>query len=430
MQYRYILFIGLLGILYSCEPELEDYSTSNGNADFSTYVALGNSLTAGYADGALYNSAQSTSYPAILAQQFAKAGGGSFVQPVVNSEYGVFEGKRILGYSTDCLGTTSLAPVIDIGPVDGAAPVGYQVNNLGVPGAKSSHLLAPGYGTLNPYFGRFASEPMASVIGDAMAMSPTFFTLWIGNNDVLGYSTSGGVGDTITGQMWFAAYINITLETLTSGGAKGAIANIPEVSAIPFFNTVPPNAYVLTQGQADTLNMFLGNLGFSYQAGPNYFIVEDPDAPLGFRQMVEGELLLLTVPQDSIKCAYWGGFNPTIQAPVPIPNQYALSLSELENINTAISGYNQTISTLASQYNVALVDMNAEFNKLKTGVTFDGVTLTTSFITGNAFSLDGVHGTPMGYSHVANIFVNAINSKYGSTFPTVSITGYTANILP
>lgn len=169
MNYRYILFIGLLGILFGCEPELDDFSASKGNADFSTYVALGNSLTAGYADGALYNSTQSNSYPAILAQQFAKVGGGTFVQPVVNSEFGVFPGKFKLGYKTDCLGTTSLSPVADEGEVDGPAPVGYQVNNFGVPGARSSHLLAPGYGTMNPYFGRFASEQMASVIGDAMA---------------------------------------------------------------------------------------------------------------------------------------------------------------------------------------------------------------------------------------------------------------------
>jgi hypothetical protein len=187
---------------------------------------------------------------------------------------------------------------------------------------------------------------------------------------------------------------------------------------------------VINQGQADTLNMFLGALGFSYQAGPNYFIIEDPNSPLGFRQMVEGELLLLTVPQDSLKCAYWGGFNPYAQLPVPIPNQYSLTLEEIAQINAATTGFNQTIQALATQFDLAYVDMNDEFNKLKTGVTYDGVTLTTSFITGNAFSLDGVHGTPMGYSHVANIFIHAINSKFSSTLPTVSLTGYPANLLP
>jgi len=442
MNYRYILFIALLGILFGCEPELDDFSASNGNADFTTYVALGNSLTAGYADAALYHSVQLNSYPAILAQQFAKVGGGNFVQPVVNSEFGVFPGKLKLGYKTDCLENTSLSPVADEGAVDGPAPVGYQVNNLGVPGARSSHLLAPGYGTLNPYFGRFASEPMASVIGDAMAMDPTFFTLWIGNNDVLGYSTSGGVGDTITSQQWFAAYINAIVQSLTSNGAKGAIANIPDVSAIPFFNTVPYNALILQeQAQVDALNagyaaynqlMEANGLPYriNFTLGNNPMVIMDEGMELPpeyaqykFRQITEDELILLTIPQDSIKCAGWGSQEP-------IANHYVLSSDELTEINNAVSGYNQTIQTVATQYNLALVDMNAEFKRLTTGIVSDGVSLNTGFITGNAFSLDGVHGTSMGYAHVANLFALAINAKYGSTLPVVSVTSYPANILP
>lgn len=430
MKYRYILLIGLLGLLFGCQPEIEEFNVTKGNADFSTYVALGNSLTAGYSDGALYNSAQSTSFPAIIAQQFAKAGGGTFVQPVVNSEYGVFPGKLMLGYKEDCLGQTNLSPVPDSGYLDGPGPVGYLVNNMGVPGARSSHLLAPGYGMLNPYFGRFNSSPLASVLGDALAMNPTFFTLWIGNNDVLGYSMAGGVGDTITSQVWYAAYLNIVLDSLTSTGAQGAIANIPDVTSIPFFNTVPANGYTITQDQADTLNKYLGPLGFSYQAGANYFIVEDPTSPLGFRQMVPGELLLLTVPQDSLKCAYWGGYNPALLQPVPIPTQYALTMDEITLIRDAVAGYNQTIEALAAQYNLAYVDMYDEFNDLQTGIISNGITLTTGFITGNAFSLDGIHATPMGYSYVANVFINAINAKFGCTLPIVSLTDYQANILP
>ncbi|MEZ5196641.1 MAG: hypothetical protein R2764_09630 [Bacteroidales bacterium] len=56
MNNRYIVLIALLAILFSCKPELDEFSPSSGNADFSTYVALGNSLTAGYADGSLYRS--------------------------------------------------------------------------------------------------------------------------------------------------------------------------------------------------------------------------------------------------------------------------------------------------------------------------------------------------------------------------------------
>ncbi|MFD2434600.1 hypothetical protein ACFSO9_14335 [Mesonia maritima] len=56
---KYITAVTLGVALVSCEPEFDksvedgDYYSS-GEADFSNYVALGNSLTAGFADNALY----------------------------------------------------------------------------------------------------------------------------------------------------------------------------------------------------------------------------------------------------------------------------------------------------------------------------------------------------------------------------------------
>jgi lysophospholipase L1-like esterase len=439
LKYRNILLFSVLGLLFACQPEIKDeFTYSSGSADFKTYVAVGNSLTAGYSNSALYHSSQANSYPSIIAEQMKKAGGGEFIQPVVESEYGVLPGKLELGYKADCLGNTSMGPVPAQGQPEGYGHVGYTVNNMGVPGAKSFHLLAPGYGNpagvplglANPYFARFATADDATVIGDAVAKGPTFFSLWIGNNDVLGYASSGGIGDTITGQQSYAYFMNVILQSLTSNGAKGVIANIPGISGAAFFNTVPPNGYVLTQGQADTLNMFLGQYGFNYNAGPNYFIIADVTAPLGFRQMVEGELLLLTVPQDSLKCAYWGGFNPNIMAPVPIPDQYVLTLAEIANVNNAIEGYNATIAALAEQYGLGLVDINSYFKQVENGVVYDGVSFSTKYITGNAFSLDGVHLTQQGYALVANQFIYTINGKFGANLPTVSVTNYKANDLP
>ncbi len=228
MKYRNLLFIGLLAFIFACKPELDEFSPSSGSANFSTYVAIGNSLTAGYADGSLYRSAQLNSYPNILAEQFAIAGGGTFKQPLMDGEFGILPGKLKLGYSTDCLGNVSLSPIPDNGALDPIAPIYTMVNNLGVPGAKSFHLLAPGYGnpagllthTANPYYVRFASSPVSTVLGDAIAMNPTFFTLWIGNNDVLGYATSGGLGDSITGQQSFAYFLNTILMSITASGCK------------------------------------------------------------------------------------------------------------------------------------------------------------------------------------------------------------------
>ena len=72
------------------EPDPEDPGTyTSGTADFSNYVAIGNSLTAGFMDAALYNESQQFSLGAILSAQLAEAGGsGVYSQPDINSENG------------------------------------------------------------------------------------------------------------------------------------------------------------------------------------------------------------------------------------------------------------------------------------------------------------------------------------------------------
>ena len=77
--------LALLGLgLAGCQPDLEkDVNVSAGAVDFTTYVAVGNSLTAGFSDGGLYLEGQQNSYPNLLAQQFKFVGGGDFAQPPV-----------------------------------------------------------------------------------------------------------------------------------------------------------------------------------------------------------------------------------------------------------------------------------------------------------------------------------------------------------
>ena len=426
MKYRTILFLSLVGLLFSCKPEIDEFKASAGSADFSNYISVGNSLTAGYADGALYHSGQANSYPSILAQQFKTVGGGNFVQPVVESEYGVLPGKFVLDYSTNCLNETSLGPVPASGQPEGYGPVGYAVNNFGVPGAKTFHLLAPGYGNpagvpvglANPYYARFASAADANVIADAVAQNASFFSLWIGNNDVLGYATTGGLGDTITGQQSFAFYMNAITGNLAANGAKGVIANLPGITGAAFFNVIPYNGLVLTeQAQVDGLNAAYAPLGITFHLGQNPFIIADATALGGLRQIKETEMVLLTTPGDSLRCAGWGSSKP-------IPDQYTLSETEIANINSAIDGYNATIKTMADTYNLAFVDINSYFKTVESGVTYDGESFTVTFVTGGTFSLDGIHLTKKGYALVANQFIMAINNKYGSTIPLVSVTDY------
>lgn len=193
------------------DTDVEDIVVTKGEADFSNYVALGNSLTSGYRDGTLYSDGQNESYPSMLAMQMKLAGGGAFKQPLMPNNVGGFTnlpgfpGKLVLKMVNG-----ALAPVASpaAAALDNVA-AGRPYNNMGVPGAKSFHLVAPNYGsaaglltgTANPYFVRFASSATTSVLADAMVQKPTFFSLWIGNNDVLSYATNGGTNSQTIGEL-------------------------------------------------------------------------------------------------------------------------------------------------------------------------------------------------------------------------------------
>jgi hypothetical protein len=440
MKSRYIAYFLLLLVAVSCEPKLDDYTPSAGEADFTKYISLGNSLTAGYSNGALYTSGQEYAYANILAKQFQLVGGGDFVLPAVANEDGLLSGKLKLGLSTNCLGVTSLGPIPAGGTPTGypaaAMPIGYSVNNFGIPGAKSYHLVAPGYGnkdglitvppTANTYFVRFASAPNTTVLADAMAANATFFSLWIGNNDVLGYSTSGGLGDIITSQELFTGALTTLVANLTSTGAKGVVANIPDVTSVPFFTTIPYNGLVLTrQGQVDSLNLAYGSgaFGINFALGQNAFVISDPTSPIQMRQIKSTEYILLSLPQDSIRCKGWGSKKP-------IPGFYTLVESEVNAVKTATNGFNQTLKSLADANDLAFVDVNAFLTNAKTGLVYDGIRFSLSYVTGGVFSLDGVHLTPRGNAIVANNFIDAINLKYNAAIPLVNVGDYPGLVFP
>ncbi len=456
---KYILYFVLIAFLgTSCAPEIDDFQPSKGNADFTSYIAVGNSLTAGYADGALYKSGQEYGWANILAQQLKTVGmQGEFNIPYMPDDEGVgFRGmtpvtKMVMGFTADCNNNISMGPVLanpDADPASLMAKVTASVaaqgpfNNIGVPGIKVAHLLAPGLGMLNPFYGRFAENPATDVlINEVAKVNPTFFSLWIGNNDVLGYATSGGAGDSITSPQLFEALLKTVVSKIKEQAEKGVIANIPTITAIPFLNTVPYNAIALTQEQADLLNnayslynSLMEQYNFPYrinwQAGKNPMVIWDKDMPLPagyeqykFRQIEEGELVTLTIPQDSLKCAHWGTAKP-------VPDEYVLTKSEIVNVNQTITAYNDIIKKVADENALAYVDMAAKLQEAINGIKIDGVEFSTKYVTGNIFSTDGVHLTPQGNAFVANMFIDAINAKYESNIPKVMVSNYPTIELP
>ncbi|MGK0494289.1 MAG: hypothetical protein ACJAU2_000668 [Maribacter sp.] len=345
-NFKYIFFASSLLFFTNCnDPEDVDLDSimeevipelTAGSADFSNYVSLGNSLSAGFTDGALFKASQENSFPNILSQKFAMVGGGSFTQPLTNDNFGglaaagtriqnprlVFGGAgpvRLESIIGDVTVTTDIVLNNPTGPF----------NNLAVPGAKSFHLLAPGYGNFenvalglaNPFFVRMTgSTPDVSVLELAVGQSPSFFSLWIGNNDVLGYATTGGDQTNLITPVngapgvGFDGSYSALIATLTAGGAGGVVANIPDVTSIPHFTTVPHNPLDPTNEsfgpQIPTLNGIFGQLNQVYA------FLGVPERSIEFSTTAASEVVIRdeTLPDLSAQIAGVLAASPTFPA--------------------------------------------------------------------------------------------------------------------
>lgn len=488
------------------EPTPENYTA--GSADFSKYVAVGNSLTAGYSDGALFLDGQKASYPNMLAGSFAQVGGGEFTIPFMADNLGglTLGGQKLEGFENRFIlsfAAGSPAPIRleGAGSTEVTTVLSGPFNNMGVPGAKIFHLAAPGYGSLealavgaaNPYFVRFASSPTATIISDAIAQNPTFFSLWIGNNDILSYAASGGSGadqngnldpstygpNDITDPNVFAGVYNQLLQGLTANSAKGVVANLPDVTSVPYFTTVPFAPLDPTNPdfgpQIPTLNQTFAGLNqvFTALQVPERSIVFATDAASALvikdesltdlsqqitgaliqggldagtatvfgllygqaRQATEDDLIVLTA-RSEIATLNETAF-ATLQSlgvpaanagqlaingiTYPLEDQWVLTPAEQSTVSTATIKFNATITSLAEQYGLGLVDANALLGQTAgAGIPLsDGSTVTAQFATGGGFSLDGVHLSPRGYAIIANAFIKTIEDTYGAKLPKI-----------
>lgn len=477
--------------LVSCNTDFErdvnNMTVSTGKADFSKFVSVGNSLTSGFRDGALYLDGQNESFPSMLAQQMALAGGTqTFTQPLMPNNVGGFTDLFAASGNTEFYGKLTLSQTLSPTPsapganLDVIGGAGKYFNNMGVPGAKSFHLVTPGYGSAanlatgkaNPYFVRFATSATTTVLADAAAQKPSFYTLWIGNNDILSYATSGGSGIDQKGNLDPSTYgsndisdpnvvANVIKTVITSlktanANSKGAIANIPYVTSIPYFTTVPAKPITgLTSAQVSQLNaayaayngglLTLKNLGAistsEYNArlikftanGVNGAVIVDKDLTNlsgynlpSLRQTTAKDIILLPALTLLRDTTIKGG------TATPLADKYVLTEKEAAKVIAATDAYNASISSLATAYGLALVDANAKMKELGTtsGIQYNGVKYTASFITGGTFSLDGVHPNGRGYAIIANTFIKAINNTYFSTLPFVDINAYSGVTFP
>ncbi len=495
-------YIGLIFLLVfwciGCESDddtsksEQEITITSGQADFSRYVAVGNSLTAGFTDGALFIAGQENSMANILATQFALAGGGEFKQPLMSDNIGgillggmPIQDPRFYFFSDPnpdppnesgpkILGTSPTDKEAEMPTTEVSNVISGPFNNMGVPGAKSFHLLADGYGNVagvqaglaNPYFVRMASSPTTSVMTDVMAQNPTFFSLWIGNNDVLGYALAGGDSDKdeITDQAIFAQSFNGIVNILTSSNAKGVAFNIPDVTSIPHFTTVPHNPVTLDESTATAVNNAYAayNTGivqaYAFLVGQGAITQADADAEIAkrtitfeaatdnpvvildenltdlkginadlknMRQATSSDLLVLSA--STFIGTQADPMNPLSinGVALPLEDKWVLTPEEQEQITAAITAFNAVIEAAVKQAGIAFVDANAILKSAsENGVAFDEFLLKDDLVFGGAFSLDGVHLTARGYAFIANKAIDEINATYGSNLPWVKAVNY------
>ena len=433
-----ILIIAATISISSCKPKFDVPDSEAGDINVSNYVAIGGAMTAGYSDGALYYNAQQNSYANLLAEQFKLIGGGEFKIPYISqNSIGIGNANNapsILGNRTDCQGTISLGPVKIATQGDASVFTNIYAsqgsfNNFGIPDVKVTDMDISGY--TNPFYQRINSNSTSSILSDAVAKNPTFFSVMLGLNDVLNYALKGAASESITpltGSVGFGfeASINNVIDKLTANGAKGVIANIPSIKTMAYFNTIAWNALKIDTTTAKNLNLYYGAIGapFTFIEGSNGFIIEDQSVPfISLRQMQEGEFVLLNVPLDSIKCYKWGSL-------IPIPDRYILTASEILSVETAISNYNIVLKNIANSRGLAFVDVNSFFAKVKTGYVYNGVTINANFVSGGFYSLDGLNLTPRGNALIANEFIKSINTTYSSTIPQINANKYPGVIFP
>jgi len=502
------LYILLIVIIFlGCSQELEMITPTpdpdpdpdpplSGAANFSKFVAVGNSLTAGYQAGALFNEGQENSLPKIMNDMFSMisgaTGGGAFNQPDIDSELGFF---GIDPGSGTVLGRLLLQgdPPIPTPQPGGNIPGAYTgdksaLNNFGVPGILLGQALIPDTGNpaspfYNGLWARFASVPgVKSILEDALAAQPTFFLLWLGNNDVLGYAVGGAVAedlpiftDPAAFDFLYQALLGAFL--LADPDVKGVVCNIPGITSIPFFTTVPWNSIPLDAATAGALNVGLAPVNGAFDGLVLAGLLSQADADSRKMSYVEGANPVLLVDEDlenlgpkfdilvgagfmtaeqqagvepflQSRQANSGDLIPLTSASVlgvelapnviqgvsfPLSDEYVLTADEITSINDRIDAFNTTIKNAAdANSRVAYVDINSQFAALAGDRTAEDELLIDGSIAPPfaLFSEDGVHPNSRGYALAAKWIIMAINTEFGAVVPEPNLADYDGTALP
>ena len=402
MTHRRILVAGSLSLALLATACHEDELFSplppfyTGGAMFQRYVAMGNSITAGVQSGGINDSTQRQSYAVLVA---AVMGGDPFYYPSLNAPgcpppfTNIFTQARVGGAGST--GATCLLRSPNIPP---------YVSNVAVPSAETVDMLVngpPPAANSNPLTLLFLGG--RTQVQAMMAARPTFVSVWIGNNDLLG---AAQVGDTTAATDTAAFRVNYAkaLDSIQATGASAVLiavglGHLVNNVALPFFSR--------------------GTTWYGLWAGgafaPAPFTVAANCAP------PRGDTVLVSFPYGfGLLAAAQAGTPTTLDCTAPP----VIEPAETRFFAVLQLRYNAIIQAQATARGWAFTDsVNFTLDSLA-GVAnqfapFPNTAATCSGSPfGLAFSCDGIHPNQATQQKIARKIVRAINAKYASAIPT------------
>ncbi len=351
-------------------------------ADLSRLVVIGDSLSAGYQNGSLLSTQQPHGYASLVAKQAQVA----LFLPLIAAP-GIPNVLVLLSPGPPPI--ILRAPGVSSGRVD----LSTQATDLAVPGQNLQDAL-----TTRPNLpiddmtdlvlglpGLLAGVSKSQVEW-AESLNPTTVLVWLGNNDALGAAIAAD-SSILTPTAQFQAAFTQVMDRLEATGAKLVVANIPDVTVIPYLT---PALKV-----AETVGLPLSIIGPILGIQDGDFVT--PDA-------------LPLIPAIL--------HDPALG---PLPGNVVLTAAEVVQIRAAVASYNQIIESQARAKGAALVDIHALLNRIHAqGFVIDGHRLTTDFL-GGIFSLDGIHPTNTGAAILANAFIHALNRHFAAGISPVNV---------
>ncbi|GAB4412296.1 MAG: hypothetical protein OHK0039_18190 [Bacteroidia bacterium] len=407
----YVLAGLVVFIWASCKPVIDIPQTTLGHIDARHYYALGDGYSAGFGNGdwsaastkGLYEAAQATAFPVLLSQQLAD------IAPVAfNQHLAPAHGS---GYRSLASIERPFCHFLDVHPVFQTHVAGTSweraplpedtIHNLAIPHLRLAYVDEDSFGRSSPFFRRMAANRETKYIELLDKPRISFFTLWLGTEDVLDHAMNGGsptTGLLSAGQ--FAHKYSLLLERIgrqAQPQLRGVVGTIPDVTRFPYFAQIAP--------------FFINIENCTGTQLPVYIQTRSGDVRIALPQ---DRLLLPVKDEIGSENGLPGrlGFHPEN----PLPGQRILDQDEVALLRTHIHTYNHIIDSLVQVFNqsydtprLLVCDLYALFEGVAANSTYDGLLLTNTYLEGGVFGLDGVYLTPRGQALVANTFLETIN---------------------